>query len=283
MSNYGHFHNAKQSAGAELLIAAKRLNSGGCRFRENEESSMTNRPTTWTWCLILLWVVTAPGADQPSSVAADKQALSPLQDYIGGWKGVGQPRRGSNKDAWIEQSDWAWKFTESGASLVFDAPQGKVHRSGELRPGDKPNTFEFVATLPDGRTEERYVGSMVDGRLVLEAVEPSAGRPAQIALRQVADGKRLVITYSQRAGSSSNLSFLAEVGYTRIGSNFGKGTSGPECVVTGGYGSMAVQHNGETYYVCCTGCRDLFNDDPESVLADYRQRKQAEREKKGNQ
>jgi hypothetical protein len=244
---------------------------------------MTKRPTTWAWCVILLWAVTAPCADQPNSIDADKQALALLQDYIGGWKGVGQPRRGSTKDAWIEQSEWAWKFTESGALLVFDAPQGKFHRSGELRPGGKPNTFELFATLPDGQTKERYLGSFLHGRLVLEAVEPAAGRPAQIAMRQVADGKRLVITYSQRAGTSSALSYLAEVGYTRVGSNFGKGTSGPECVVTGGYGSMAVVHNGETYYVCCTGCRDLFNDDPESVLADYRQRKQAEREKKGNQ
>jgi len=28
--------------------------------------------------------------------------------------------------------------------------------------------------------------------------------------------------------------------------------------------------------VCCTGCRDLFRQDPERVLADYRQRKAEE-------
>ena len=101
----------------------------------------------------------------------------------------------------------------------------------------------------------------------------------QIAMRQVASGDRLLISYLQRSAGSKLLTPLAEVGYTRKGSNFGKGTSGPECIVTGGYGSMAVQYEGQTYYVCCTGCRDLFNDDPAAAIADYRQRKAAEREK----
>ena len=71
---------------------------------------------------------------------------------------------------------------------------------------------------------------------------------------------------------------LAEVGSTRKGSSFAKNAaSGPECVVTGGLGTIAVEHDGKTYFVCCGGCRDLFNEDPEGVLADYRERKAAER------
>jgi YHS domain-containing protein len=41
---------------------------------------------------------------------------------------------------------------------------------------------------------------------------------------------------------------------------------------------MEVEHDGKTYYVCCSGCRDLFNDDPEGVLAEYRERKAAEKQ-----
>jgi YHS domain-containing protein len=36
-------------------------------------------------------------------------------------------------------------------------------------------------------------------------------------------------------------------------------------------------HDGKTYYVCCTGCRDAFQDDPAGILAAWGQRK---REKK---
>jgi hypothetical protein len=70
---------------------------------------------------------------------------------------------------------------------------------------------------------------------------------------------------------------LAEVGSTRKGRSFAKAVaSGPECVVTGGLGTIAVEYLGRTYYVCCTGCRDLFREDPERVLAEYRERKAAE-------
>ena len=72
---------------------------------------------------------------------------------------------------------------------------------------------------------------------------------------------------------------LAEVGYTRQGSGFGKGSTQRECVVTGGLGTIAVTHNGQTYYVCCTSCRDYFNESPEKVLAEYAARKEAEKAK----
>ena len=36
---------------------------------------------------------------------------------------------------------------------------------------------------------------------------------------------------------------------------------------------MPVMHKGKTYYVCCTGCRDAFNDDPEGILAEYEKNK----------
>jgi ribosomal protein L24E len=69
---------------------------------------------------------------------------------------------------------------------------------------------------------------------------------------------------------------MAEVGYTRKGSGFGKGSSGPECVVTGGFGSIEVMHDGQKYYVCCTGCLEYFKDSPDEVIAEYKARKAAE-------
>ena len=51
------------------------------------------------------------------------------------------------------------------------------------------------------------------------------------------------------------------------------GQKGPECIVTGGLGTMQVSFGGNTYYVCCTGCRDAFNDDPAKIIAEYKARK----------
>ena len=40
-----------------------------------------------------------------------------------------------------------------------------------------------------------------------------------------------------------------------------------ECIVTGGAASIAVSFQGKTYYVCCSGCRDAFNEDPAKIIA----------------
>ena len=66
---------------------------------------------------------------------------------------------------------------------------------------------------------------------------------------------------------------LAEVGYTRQGVAFAAGESYPLCVVTEGRGTIKVSYKGRTYYVCCSGCKELFDDDPEGVLAEAEARK----------
>ncbi len=50
--------------------------------------------------------------------------------------------------------------------------------------------------------------------------------------------------------------------------------------MTGGAGTIRVSYKGKSYYVCCTGCRDAFNDDPEGILADYRARLEERKKKK---
>ena len=59
----------------------------------------------------LLFVVLLASGDAPSpNVAAQKAGLSEFNGLVGGWRGVGQPRRGSNVGAWTETSEWVWHF-----------------------------------------------------------------------------------------------------------------------------------------------------------------------------
>ena len=55
-------------------------------------------------------------AEESATTVADKAALAPLQVFIGGWKGVGQPKRGSAAGSWTEQADWAWQFADGRAA-----------------------------------------------------------------------------------------------------------------------------------------------------------------------
>ena len=50
-------------------------------------------------------------------------------------------------------------------------------------------------------------------------------------------------------------------------------TKGPECIVSGGLGTMKVTYKGKDYYVCCSGCRDEFKSDPEKYIKEYEERK----------
>ncbi len=225
---------------------------------------------------------------EPPDAAAerDKQALMPLQVFVGDWRGVGQPRRGSTAGSWIEESQWSWKFDKGTAAFVFATPKdkegaGKFFVAGRLERGEKDGQFRLIGTLPDGKTQLTYTGSQdKDGRLVLTSQDVPDGSPSRISLRTVAEGERLLVLYERRLGKSDNYTRLAEVGFTRKGGNFARAVVERECVVTGGAGTIQVSHKGQSYWVCCTGCRDLFNDDPEGVLAEYRARKEAEKKKK---
>jgi hypothetical protein len=229
-------------------------------------------------------------ADQATAadrITADQQALSAWQVLVGDWRGVGQPKRGSNRDAWREECEWSWHFADGRAELVADVTDGRFFKRLQLQPGEKPGQFSLLLTprtsAADAESKSdaepiRFVGTAVDGALVLTANE--ADGPARVTIRTVADGDRLIVLYERAIGSGSFVR-QGEVASTRKGSAFATAAAaGRECVVTGGLGTIAVEHEGRTYYVCCGGCRDLFNDDPAGVLEDYRQRKETERAEK---
>ncbi len=226
----------------------------------------------------------AAAQDSQTQAAQDdpRAALEAIQNMvIGEWRGVGQPRRGSSRGSWIETATWSWEFQGDQASLVFSIEDGKFYSSGEIKSGDEPNTFVFTGTTADGEKESFSGKRDEDGKLSFMAAEEAKnGRPARISFRTVANGDRLLILL-ERQLAEDRFSRLAEIGYTRQGSGFGQGAStGPECVVTGGLGTIPVEHDGKTYYVCCTGCQGLFDEDPERILAEYAKRKEAEKNKK---
>jgi hypothetical protein len=227
-----------------------------------------------------------PADSAGKDAAKQKERLASLQTFVGSWRGVAQPQRGSNKGAWTEQAEWAWRFQADRTALVAKIADGKFFSTFQLQPDEQPDHFVLLATPVAQENEAaaepiRYQGRLDDeGKLILTAADPPAGLPTRISFRTVAHGDRLLVLYESQVAARERFGRLAEVGYTRKGSRFGQGSTGPECVVTGGFGSIEVSYQGKKYFVCCTGCRDYFNDNPEEVLAEYAARKQAEKAKK---
>ena len=79
--------------------------------------------------------------------------------------------------------------------------------------------------------------------------------------------------FEKKRAAARAPSRVAEVGYTREGTRLAvEGADGPECVVTGGKGTIPITYKGQTYYVCCSGCKQAFHENPEKILAEYRER-----------
>src|SRR5690606_32959754 len=120
------------------------------------------------------WLAMAPPvatADEQPALQADKAALAPLQPYVGQWRGVGLPKRGSNQGAWTEQADWQWHFAEGHAELVGGLAGGKYFDRLEVRPGKQPGEFVVLASAAQvseegqGSGPARYTGKLTDGVL----------------------------------------------------------------------------------------------------------------------
>lgn len=240
-------------------------------------------PGTAILSLLLALTLSVFIEEKPASLLQkDKEALAPLQQLVGQWRGAGFMRRGSTRGAWKESASWSWKFSEGRAAMVFDAPKGRHLKKGRLSPGKTPGIYELKAELADKGQAVLYAGRKnKDGKLVLEAKKPPPdGAPAKISLSILVGGKRLAVLFEGRNRASGRHYRLGEVGYTRSGESISKGTGQPECIVTGGRGTIPVEHKGDSYTVCCRGCLDAFNENPEQILAEWRDRVKSELEKK---
>jgi hypothetical protein len=220
---------------------------------------------------------TKAAASSPTVLELQKQALAEFNSFIGGWRGIGMPRRGSRAGAWSETADWVWQFEKNTVAIDYKVAKGKLLQSGRVTYDPDRKLFLLSGTFADN-VHRDYEGRLKNKKLVFES-KADDGYVHLLTFTRV-NAKRSLVLYQKRRENSRFLSRVAEVGYTRAGTSLAvEGAGEIECVVTGGKGTMPVTYKGQTYYVCCSGCRDAFNDDPEGVIAAYKL-KLAERKKK---
>jgi len=228
---------------------------------------IAKRKNIWLPALAVLFLATnVGGLEVVDDQSRGKKSLAALQDYVGTWKGAGQVRRGSTQGAWIEESEWVWQFDKQGAAIVQKSAKGKFVRQLELRVSQQPGAFVATVKTPQG-VELQFAGKLDEsGRLVLVNKDPQNQVVGRISIRIVAAGKRMIVMY-EKLLTGTLYTRLGELGSTRKGSMFGGGATMIECIVSGGKGTIPVTFNGKTYYVCCSGCRDYFNDNAAEVVA----------------
>lgn len=238
---------------------------------------MTSRKVISAFLLVSL-VGSVGGAEGPSGGRRDAQAaLKPYGSLVGKWRGSGQPERGKIKGAWREEASWAWKLSAQDAALEATIEKGKYLKSIVLRPGPKPKTYTLSALLADG-SSRTYQGADNGKKALVLTAEGAGDGVRRITLTPLHE-TRLLMKLEAQDPANRMFYQLGEVGYTRDGVAFAAGESGPICIVTEGRGTMTVSHRGKTYYVCCSGCRDLFQENPDAVLAEAAERGKAKETK----
>jgi len=114
-------------------------------------------------------------------------------------------------------------------------------------------------------------GKTVERSFQLELTENSgAGRGTryQYIFKQQHNNRYLVDV--KRARGKAVFRLIDVIGSQREGVSFAKADDDygdKTCIISGGLGTSTVSHKGKTYYVCCSGCKAAFDDEPERWIA----------------
>jgi YHS domain-containing protein len=210
--------------------------------------------------------------DEPASSGREIPAeFAPFEYLVGSWKGSGVPTANRVR-GWNETHAWAWKF-EKGApvGLSVTATGDKVLAKGQLAFDPASKRYTLGGNDPAGKPVA-FAGALDKGgkALTLDRVGTTPdGAKQRLLLAPNANFVRYTIRVLEQEPGAPQYKPVIEVGLTKEGESFAAGGSAadlPKCIVTGGAATMTVSYQGKSFPLCCTGCRDEFNENPEKYL-----------------
>jgi YHS domain-containing protein len=208
----------------------------------------------------------------PEEAAKAKKALQEVQDFIGVWNLEGTQKTGAKTEAWKDQVSWGWRFKGDDAwiNVTFKDAKGegkaKYYAKGELRYLVKDKKYQL--TLTDlNKAEQVFVGEQLkNGGLKMERKDAQTGDAYRLTLNTLADGVRFQFKLEKQDGGKGLFATAYQMNGNKDGESIAGSAKKPECIVTGGAATIQVSYQGKTFYVCCTGCRDAFNENPEKFI-----------------
>jgi hypothetical protein len=219
------------------------------------------------------------GAPEAPKKKTPKEALQAFQILIGSWRGTGEPygtREEKLRGFWQEKIAWQWQFKGGEVWLRADFEKGKHYSKAELRYLSERDVYQFKAVTAKKETVV-FEGKYAKPRLTLERTDAKTKQSERLVFSLLHSNRHLY-RFESRAADNTVFKSIYQVGATKLGVAFASEEDGrPECVVSGGLGTMPVMHMGKTYYVCCTGCRDAFNDEPVKYIKEYEARMKAKK------
>ena len=230
--------------------------------------------------LLVASFVALDAAADPAA-RSPREALQPFNLLVGSWRGAGIPE-GTREERqighWTETIDCEWQFKGNDAWLTVRFDKGKHFAKGELRWLPDNDQFRFAVDTADKKTVT-FTGALKDKQLTLERTDADRKETQRLTF-SLLHPNRVLYRYDVKPEGKTFFTKLYQVGATKEGVPFAEiGAPEKECVVSGGTGTTSVTYMGKTYYVCCSGCRDEFKENPAKYVAEF-EKKRAEKAKK---
>ncbi len=223
-------------------------------------------------CRLVILLVCLLPASALAEPLTSRAALQPLHDLIGSWKATGEPLLGTRterlKGFWVENVAWKWQFKGDDAWLRADFSQSKHYASAELRYLPATEKFRLTLTTTDKKPIV-FEGTRQEKKLILERQDEVTGDTQRLTFHLL-HAERHLVRYEVLPAGKTRFVGQWQLGATKQGVPFATTQAMRECIVSGGLGTMAVMYKGETYYVCCSGCRDAFNEEPEKYVREFK-------------
>ena len=219
------------------------------------------------------------------------QALKPLQVMLGQWEG--KTFKKVNGFAVVEQSDWAWDFQSDPQqpALRLRSTNSPYLKDARLTYLPKADQYAMVVTTTDGGSR-KYTGEFTEPirdvagddsklqrtfKLKFAQVEPAQrDEMAEFIINQQANDRYLIEVYDQTGNRLLRRDTIANqregTSFALSDTNYGDKT----CIISQGLGTIAVRFEGQSFWVCCTGCKAAFEDDPKKWIDRYMARKDTE-------
>jgi hypothetical protein len=179
----------------------------------------------------------------PSST---KEAMKAIQFLVGEWT-VTYGDKADAAKGWEETQSWEYKIDKTEYQMQVSIKDGKLFKEGLVSYDLKKKVYRWELTRLDGK-KATFEGKLAAKELSAEEVVDDKTPQEKMAFTFLREGWFLM-SFERREAGKKVWDDLYEVQHRKKGVAFVK-NEGPKCVVTGGTGSMAVEYQGKTYYVC---------------------------------
>lgn len=252
----------------------------------------------------------AADADAEAAVESVMAALQPLQVLLGLWNGTSRKAE-LDQPEWI----WDLQTNPDQPALIMSSPKGKYIREARLTFNPTTQKYLLTTTSADrerrqyqgsliepvvdevddeDRVQRRFRLQLTESTLAEATTadtaagtdsDQAAGRGAAGGSREIwqlelalQNNDRYLLELNRRRGNSP-FQRVDTINTLRQGTSFAMTRSEDygekKCIISQGLGTIAVSHQGKTYWVCCTGCKAAFEEDPEKWIAKFEAKEKA--------